>query len=91
MGRALFDLFEFLSKYNVSRCKTRHDVKEGDIVICLSGGKGSRPKNVMSLGKVIHIGPTPLAAGHEDGKVGHVFVLDYKKVRHKKDRPFNGA
>ena len=90
MGGALYDLFEFLAKYNVKRAQTREDVKEGDIVICLRGKKGSRPRNVISLGKVIHVGPTPLATGHEDGKVGHVFVLDYTKVRHKKDRPFNG-
>lgn len=91
MGRALHNLFEFLTKYNLDRCKTRDDVKENDIVICLSGKKGSKPKNVISIGKVIHVGPTPLADGHEDGNVGHVFVLDFKKARHKKDRPFNGA
>ena len=85
------NLFEFLAKYNVNRAKTRQDVKEGDIVVCLKGKKGSLPRNVISLGKVIHVGPTPLAKGHEDGKVGHVFVLDYTKVRFRKDRPFNRA
>ena len=90
MGGALYDLFEFLAKYNVNRAKGSQDLSEGDIVICLRGKTGSRPRDVLSLGKVVHVGPTPLATGHEDGKTGDVFVLDYSKVRYKKDRPFNG-
>ena len=71
-------LFEFLKEYKIERCKSQDDVKEGDIVVCYQS------KSVATLGKVVHVGKTPLAEGHEDGIRGDFFVLDYSKSRIKK-------
>jgi len=84
MGSALYDLFEFLKEYNVDRCESKDDVSEGDIVVCYQG------KAVATLGKVVHVGKTPLAEGHEDGDSGDVFVLDFSRPRVKQNRPYNG-
>ena len=40
-------------------------------------------------GRIEEVGPTTLVDGHEDGKVGDVFVLEFNKSRVNKRKPLN--
>ena len=84
MGRALYNLFEFLNTYDIDRCEDSTDVATGVIVVCWNEhGK------VKCLGTVKYVGRTNLCKNHQDGKYGEVFVLPYYKGRTRKGTPFN--
>ena len=84
MGRALFNLFEFLKVYKINRCEKSTDASTGDIVVCWDDdGK------VKCLGTVKHVGRTGLCTDHQDGEYGEVFVLPYYKGRTRKGTPYN--
>ena len=86
MARALHNLFEFLDKFKLQRCKTLLDVKKGDVVVCF---EDDDTDTIKSLGTVQHTGKTKLAADHVDGDFGDVFILPFNKVR-TRNTPFNG-
>ena len=83
MGRALYNLFEFLEQYKIVRCSKAGDLKTGDIVVCWTN------KTATCLGKVVDSGHTDLIHDHEDGPYGEVFVLPYFKGRVKAGTPYN--
>jgi len=87
MGRALYNLHEFLKVYKIDRCKKSSDVKTGDVVVCWDDSGKSRARNIKWLGTVKHVGKTPLCKNHEDGDFGEVFVLPYHKGRTTKTKP----
>ena len=84
--QCLFNLKEFLKAYpqQIERCSLFTDVQKGDIVLCLG-----TEDEFLALGKAIHVGKTVLAKGHEDGKIGEVFVLEYNKGRPKRGVALN--
>ena len=85
MAGALLDLFEFLKRYSLEKCKGQKDVKNGDVVACFD----TTTKKCLGIGTVKHVGRTKLSDDHPDGEFGDVFVLSYEKGRSKKDTPLN--
>ena len=83
-AKNLTDLNETLQKFPRARCKSKDDLKVGDVVACFVTN-ANEEGDAVELGTVKFIGAgTQLHIGHADGTEGDVFVLSYEKARLKK-------